>query len=132
MATPLALNQLADVTKEVWAPAISTRPGLPPGETFVILLTKDEQDEDHRRTIFSVPNDDPPGAVDVSRMHMAARAPTLYRLLEQIVQLGVVPRDLEEVIRINLHRAAPSVSPMPAPHTPDRKSAWQKLLSDDL
>jgi len=137
---------MADVTQEVWCPATSvtaadedsttevglgfvTFPDRPPEETFVIII---EKGVENHRTIFSVPNDDPPGEIDVARMHMAARAPTLYRLLEQVVQLGIAPRDLEEVIKINLHRAAPGVYPMPADRVVERKSAWQKLLGDDL
>jgi hypothetical protein len=67
-----------------------------------------------------------------SRAAMAARAPTFYRLLEQIVQLGCAPKDLDEVIRINLYRAAPSVYPSPEIHIPPRRNAWQKLLDDDV
>jgi hypothetical protein len=91
-----------------------------------------EKGVEHHRTIFSVPNDDPPGELDIARMHMAARAPTLYRLLEQVVRLGVCPQDLQDVIRINLHRAAPDVYPKPEPVEIERKSAWQKVLGDDL
>jgi hypothetical protein len=138
---------MADVTQEVWCPATSmiapdaTEVGLgsvqvrAPEETFVIII---ERGIENHRTIFGVASEHltnetgMPDEIDIARMHMAARAPTLYRLLEQVVQLGVAPRDLEEVIRINLHRAAPGVSPMPADRVVERKSAWQKLLGDDL
>jgi hypothetical protein len=60
---------------------------------------------------------------------MLARAPTMFRLLEEVLQSCDVPDDLREVIEINLHRAAPEKY-----RSPERRvlpPAWTRLLDRD-
>jgi hypothetical protein len=67
-----------------------------------------------------------------ARVALAVRAPTFFRLLETLLKEVDLPADLEHLIRLNLHRAAPGVYEAPPVPKVDRKSAWAKLLADDL
>jgi hypothetical protein len=76
------------------------------------------------------------GAGDLAkaRARMAARAPTYFRLLETVLQLGItIPVELADVIQTNLHRAAPEKYAMPPERGQGpRKTSWEKLLDEDL
>lgn len=131
------MSEPHDITQEVWCIA-ECKEGGPnePGPRSNVVLAVDQgpnNEPTNVRTIFrSVPEDPTDNTTEMARVNMAARAPTFYRLLEQVVMLGSAPADLELIIKLNLYRAAPKVYPRPEVPNPPRKSAWQKLLDDDL
>jgi hypothetical protein len=117
-----------DVTQEVWGAGEADVNG----KTSIPVIIAAEHRSASPEIIFTAWHQTQPDETTRARLAMAARAPTFYRLLEQVVLSGGIPADLEEVIRINLARAAPKVYPMPDLERPERKNAWQKLLDDDL
>jgi hypothetical protein len=117
-----------EITKEVWfvsvhpdavdpsahpAVEISVESGAPASLSVDMLIFRGEGTEYNQ-----------------ARAQLVIRAPTFYRLLEQVLALGVVPDDLAHTIQLNLHRATPNKYPAPKVR-PRRQSAWEKLLSDD-
>ena len=133
------MSALHDVTQEVWCVAsMQEEDGRTPADVL-IAVDRPSASQDPQiigqepQIIFSAWHHDPePDEAEKARMSMAARAPTFYRLLEQVVALGSAPADLELIIKLNLYRAAPGVYPKPEIPNSPRKNAWQKLLDEDL
>lgn len=116
-----------DITKEVWTVASTSPDDLADQAPYIFRLVRKGSTEGE--LIAKVL--DAQGSR--ARADMLARGPTLFRILEQILNVCEVPADLREIAEINLYLAAPGHRPKP-PVGPkvERKSAWEKLLDEDL
>lgn len=119
------MSEMPDITQEVWTVATDGREDDP---VPYIFLIREPGPPPHGDCIAKVLNQEGSRA----RADMLARAPTLFRLLEQVLQVCHVPDDLREVIEINLYRASPEKRPKPELRARTRRDAWSRLLDEDV
>jgi hypothetical protein len=115
-----------EITREVWSSAVVPRPGHHDEVEISVESSCAGVPISEDMIIFSGVHSE----FNRARARLAIRAPTFYRLLEEVLSLGLVDDALAHVIQSNLHRATPSRYPMPQVK-PRRETAWEKLLSDD-
>jgi hypothetical protein len=122
---------IPNVTQEVWTPRAFMTPAHPEPISNAVGICV-ERDAYNHDLILQAHGGTSSNEERHARVVLAARAPTFFRLLEQVLISVELPEALEEIIRLNLHRAAPDVVRMP-PRVPIvRKSSWEKILDDDL
>lgn len=125
----------AEVTQEVWSLALTPR--IDPNSRAGNYLPEPNVEISIERGAHGAVSDDmlvlsgEGSEFNRARARLAVRAPTFYRLLEQVLKLDTIPDDLRDVIQTNLHRATPNRYKVPD-HKNRPRNAWEKLLRDDL